>query len=320
LTHAEKRHVPRALPWVLVLLGGYLVAGVLPGKGFAQENAPDSLEAPEIRFEAKLDRTQVPLNRTLRLDVEVRWRGELDRYEVADVEEPVVRNLEIVGSGSANRVETDASGRPVAVKSFQYLLRPKELGMAYVEGLTILYTDTKTGKSHRLMTQRLQAEVVDPVREGGARVNPFVYVAGAVAMAAAGVVYYFRRTRGGVEAPVVEREPTLEEKLLSELREGVRPQDPAFDVKEGYARVSKLARRYLAERYGLSGLELTTNELLRELEGKVADERLLTQAEELLRRCDQVKFGGEAGDASEVSRLAGVLEFWLTRPQRAAAD
>jgi hypothetical protein len=89
----------------------------------------------------------------------------------------------------------------------------------------------------------------------------------------------------------------------------------AFQLKEGYSSVSRIARSYLANRFGLGGLELTTDELLRELRQKEVDERLIAQTEELLRRCDQVRFGGDAGDPSELSRLAGVLEWWLTRPQ-----
>jgi|YelNatPaOPRAMG01_1025707.scaffolds.fasta_scaffold00010_110 hypothetical protein len=270
--------------------------------------------APEISIQAFLDRTEVPQNRTATLVVELRWRGELDRYEASKVDPPVVSNLEIVGSGSSSRVEVDQSGQPVSVQTHRFSLKPKELGMAYIEPVVVLYTDTRTGISRRLSTQRLQLNVVDPVRERRGR-HGFVYALGAVAIAAGGAVYYFRRTRGGVPEPAPEPELTWEEKLLAQLREEVDLRKSAFQLKEGYSSVSRIARSYLANRFGLGGLELTTDELLRELRQKEVDERLIAQAEELLRRCDQVRFGGDAGDPSELSRLAGVLEWWLTRPQ-----
>ncbi|MDZ7372756.1 MAG: BatD family protein [candidate division KSB1 bacterium] len=308
------RRVATAAVWTIGFLVGFQSepAGALSeADTLALRLAP----APEIALHASLDRTQVPLNRTVTLSVELRWDGEPYRYEVADVGTPVVRNLEVLGSGSSNRVEAGSGGQSVVVQTHRFVLKPKELGMAYVEPMSVLYTDTRTGVSQRLRTQRLQLEVTDPVPEGRGGRHWFVYLTAGVGLAAAGGIYYFRRTHGGLPQPELPPPPSWEEQLLAELREAVGARTLASQVRDSYAGISKIARRYLVTRYGLSGLELTTSELLRELRQKTADERLIAQAEELLRRCDQVRFGGETGDFSEVSRLAGMVEWWLTRPQ-----
>ena len=296
---------------------GWLLVGAFvlfwPALSMAQAGT-DSLQAPEIRLTARLDKTQVPLNRTVRLTITLRWQGPLDRYEVAEIEDPVVRNLKIVGTGSANRVGTE-NGQPVAIKEYTYDLQPQELGMGYVEGMAVLYTDTVTGKSHRLVTQRLQVEAVDPVPEPG-QGPPWVLIGSAVfAVVAGGAAgwYVVRRRRSKPQEPVAPQ-VSLEEKTLEELRKTVDIRRPDLPLRSAYADLSRLARRYLGEKYKLPGLELTTDELLNSLREKTLDERLISQAEEVLRACDHVKFSGSSGDRAEFERLYGAVELWLTRP------
>ncbi len=282
--------------------------------GAKGQTGTDSLSAPEIRLTATLDKTQVPLNRTVRLTIELRWEGPLDRYEVAEIEDPVVRNLKIVGTGSANRVDTQ-NGRPVAVKVYTYDLQPQELGMGYVEGMAVLYTDTVTGKSHRLVTQRLQVEAVDPVPEPGQGSRWWLGLIVVVAVFAGGAAGWtvLRRRKREPQEPVVP-EVSLEEKTLEELHQTVDVHRPDLPLRQAYADLSRLARRYLGEKYELPGLELTTDELLTSLREKTLDDRLVSQAEEVLRTCDRVKFSGSSGDRAEFERLYGIVELWLVRP------
>ncbi len=291
-----------------------LVALWLPSGARGQAKA-DSLSAPEIRLTATLNKTRVPLNRTVRLTITLRWQGALDRYEVAEIEDPVVRNLKIVGTGSANRVDTQ-NGRPVAVKEYTYDLQPQELGMGYVEGMAVLYTDTVTGKSYRLVTQRLQVEATDPVPEPGQRSQWWLGLVVVVALVAAGGVVgwtVLRRRSREPEEPAAP-EVSLEEKVLEDLRQTVDVHRPDLPLPRAYADLSRLARRYLGEKFKLPGLELTTDELLASLREKTLDDRLISQVEEVLRTCDRVKFSGSSGDRAEFERLYGIVELWLVRP------
>ena len=112
----------------------------------------------------------------------------------------------------------------------------------------------------------------------------------------------------------------LEEQLLQELRQSVDIRSPVVDAKESSARLSRLLRRYLGEKYGLRALEATTDQLIDELTRAGMEQRLVEEVAAILRQCDVLKFAGpSAGDPATVQRLYTLIEDILQRNVRTAA-
>ena len=150
----------------------FLVAGILIfSMVYGQISTPDStvITQPDniasgIKMKASVSSKEVPLNRSLFFTIQVEWFGELNRYEISEVEDPVVRNFTIQSNSSSDRREM-VDGELKAIKTFEFELIPLELGMGYIEGVIVKYIDTQTGEGKHLVTNRLEVKVIDPVPE-----------------------------------------------------------------------------------------------------------------------------------------------------------
>jgi hypothetical protein len=287
---------------------------------------PGLLEAQAIdmggvKATARVSDTRVPLNRTVTVTVTVEWSGKLDEYQVEDVS-PVVSNLELVATASANRVG-EADGRPYALRQYDFTYRPQSLGMAYVEAMVVNYQEVASGQRRSVVTPRLEVRVVDPVPESGRRRLPVLWVVvGVVLGAVAGLSFWAfrerqaRRQREQQEAQVVP----MEELFLQELRQSIDVRSPVLDAKESSARLSRLLRRYLGEKYAVRALEATTDQVVAELAGAGVEQRLVEETADILQQCDVLKFAGPSvGDPATVQRLYTLVEDILERNLRAGA-
>lgn len=284
-----------------------LVRGQVEPPPLASTTAPIS-----VSLSASIDPKTVPLNRTVLLKIEISWEGHLDQVAIGQVTEPVLSNLEILGTTASNRVLALASGQR-AIKEVAYTLKPKALGMAYVEPVTLSYEDRSSQKVENLKTQRLSVEVVNAVPEEQAGPPGWIiWLLGGVllVLAAAGLGWIWRRAQDRVP---VQGKPVrlLEESYLEELRDDGGPQ-PA-STAEGFAKVSRLLRRYLTARYGLAGLELTTEELVAELPQSGVPEDLVTRCATLLTTADVVKFSGQEVPPAEFQLAYTTVETLLDR-------
>ncbi|MCR4440082.1 MAG: hypothetical protein QHJ34_12780 [bacterium] len=272
-----------------------------------------------VKASAKLSDTRVPLNRTVTVTVSVEWSGNLDEYHIEDVS-PVVSNLELVGTASANRVG-EVDGRPYAVRQYEFTYRPQSLGMAYVEAMVVNYQEASSGERRSVVTPRLEVRVVDPVPESGRRRLPVLWVVvGVVLGAVAGLSFWAVKERQAQRHRQEQAQQVvpLEEQYLQELPQAVDLRAPALDAKESSARLSRLLRRYLSEKYSVRALEATTDEVIASLKAAGAEERLVEETSEILRQCDVLKFAGpSAGDPATVQRLYTLVEDILQRNLRA---
>jgi len=77
--------------------------------------------------------------------------------------------------------------------------------------------------------------------------------------------------------------------------------------------LSKIFRKYLAQKYDIAALELTTDELLSILSEKIEDESLVNMAQEVLTVCDVAKFAGSNGDQNQLVRVYTLVESILEK-------
>lgn len=291
----------------------------LAGVVLSQTASPGAAEdAQGIRITAQVEPRQVPLNRTATLTVRLEWAGDLDRYEVQRFDNPLMENFNILTTSSANRVQV-INGRQVAVQEYYFTVKPEVLGMAYVDGMVVRYTDTATGKEYRLFANRLEAKAIDPLPEPG-RYAWILWLAGGLIVVAGGAYLLWQqrlKKRAAKHAEEAQKAAlqTVEQRFHSQLRDAIDLRSLDLDVQTAFARLSRLVRLYLAEKFTQGQLGQTTSELISVLKSSSGDERLVADAEEILNTADVVKFSGSAVSRDKLERMYTLFESWLTAPK-----
>lgn len=294
----------------LLLLAGVVLTGRLLQAQSGEEG---------IRVSAVAEPQQVPLNRNAVVTIRVEWAGDQDRYEIVKIDNPLVENLSIMGTANANRVQV-IGGVQVARQETQLTVKPDGLGMAYVDGIVIRYTDKLTGKEYRLVTSRLELEVIDPLPEPGSYLWLIILLA--ALLAAAATLYLVRRIkRRRAEAARLALEQqaqqvSLEEKYAERLKAEIDLRQPDLDTGAAFARLSGLLRRYLAERYSLPLISATTSEVRGLMQEAEAEEGVIISTLTLLEQADVAKFSGAAPMRGELERAYTILESMLASTSR----
>ncbi|MFQ5640429.1 MAG: BatD family protein [bacterium] len=295
----------------------FLILLFVSNSSFSQ--AQDSLATKQeshggkITAEVTVDRNEVPQNQRVTFTIRISWQGDLDRYEIGTLEKPILNNLEILSTSSSNWVgETEGIKR--ATKTFDFLLRPMELGMAYIDAMIIEYRDSQYDEKHSLVTNRLEVKVVDPILESD---NTLWFVSGAallvIALVAMGGVSFLKRKKAKV-AELRKQELAaipVEVAFLSELNEKIdlKSADPVASFSE----LSKLLKRYLSEKYQIAALETTSREIRDGLNRVGVSEKLLEQTDEVLKSCDIAKFSGGDVERATLERCFTLVEDILSR-------
>jgi len=270
----------------------------------------------EIRLSASVDRTEVPLNRTVELTLRLTWSGEPDRYQIHPFDNPITQNFEIVANASSNRV-TAEGGLKTSITDYLFTLEPSSLGMGYIEGVIVTYSDLSTSESFRLTTNRIAVKVIDPVPEPGSRPRWLPGLGGVLLIFGIGLgLYLFRRRSKIRSAPADAAGPAKIEQLLLEQLRTVDLDDPNLDVTAGFDVVSKITRRFLTARYGAPGPGATTAQVIEALKGSALPPRLATEVEEILRNADLSKFSGGGAECSDFQRAWTLVEAMLEKSMR----
>ena len=274
-----------------------LVLFVLFTFGFSS-TATDSTSSVQIELKTYLESNTVPLNREVVYHVELSWKGDLDRFHILGVNEPSVSNLQIRGSGSSNKFFIDNDGNPLSIKRITYFFLPKELGMAYIDGLVIRYEDTVRGEIETLTAQRLQVSITDPVSENSSAASIGVIIFWVLLFLFLSTVAFFvyryfqRRDTSGQGEEVVEK--TLEEEKLDELHNIHKEKNMKFNEK--VQAMSSLLNHYFAEKFDLEG-QIEFKDIEDRLRSLSVEEILLNKIKEFMEQALLAKFAGK--DVSE---------------------
>jgi hypothetical protein len=264
-----------------------------------------------IKATVQVDKKEVPQNQTFVYTITVSWTGDLNRYEIAKLETPILSNLEIVGNSSSNWVG-ERQGTRLAIQNYEFILKPKELGMAYIDGPIITYRDLQTDETQRLVTNRVDVKINEPIVERDNTVF-FLTVVGFVILsiiAFLGFVLNRKKRREEEDRVKVEFTP-VEDKYLHEINTAVDLK--SRDVVKELATLSRIFKRYLSERYKVPVLELTTKEIKVELNSLGVSERVMEQTEEILKEADVAKFAGGKVDRTVLDRAFTLVEDILKK-------
>jgi hypothetical protein len=283
-----------------------------PGK--AQDTTAVALEST-IGISAEVDKKEVPLNRQVTCSVIVERTGDIKRYQISEVENPIVENFEIIKTSAADR-RLSEGGVTKAARIFEFVLQPKSLGMGYIENVIVQYFDNVTGDGESLITPRLNVKVIDAVPEPGSKSWMIKWIVLAVVLLAIFIfLWNWRRKvqeRKRKEAEAV-KVVALEEEYLTQLRESVNLKTPELKISEAFSLLSKIARKYLSQKYEIPALESTTEKIIADLSDFELDQAVINNFEEILTVSDLAKFAGSEGNRNELDRTYTLLEAILER-------
>jgi len=272
-----------------------------------------------ISLSAQVNTKQVPFNRTLELLIQLKWYGNLDRYQVHQFDNPILNNLEIIANSSANKVSNENGGN-IALQEYSFTLQPKSLGMSYIEGVIIRYTDLDTDTEYSLTTNRIEVKVIDSLPEPGDKswmlwLLLFVVLAGAC-------IVVFRRLQQRKEEQIrrareeAEKAIPLEEKYLIELKERVDLQDPNLDIGVSFSTLSRFLRHFLQEKFNVPAEVNTTEDVVSELTKQQIEDRFIDEIKDILTTSDIIKFSGSHAEKTELVRIYGLIESNLHKSLR----
>ncbi len=272
---------------VLIFL---LPGGLISQTSDSLNTASDVLDG-FIKAEVKVSSSKVPQNAEFSFTIKIDWYGDLERYQIENPENPTLTNLELVGNASSNHVG-ETGGRKVAEKIYTFTLKPIDMGMAYIDGTVIQYKDLQNGEMQKLVTNRLQVEVVEPVFHN--KPDMWTLILGLVLSLAIIIAVVFamrRRKMKRVQNNKVEVEFTLiEDKYHTELQQKIDLKTQ--DKVALFSALSKLFKGYLSERYQIETIGKSTPEMLDALNGQAVADKILETVEEILKTSDVAKFSG----------------------------
>lgn len=277
---------------------------------FAQTANNDSLPS-EIKLRAYLQKDQIPLNEEVVYNVELSWLGDVGRYRVLEISDPVLTNLKLRGSGSANRFFTDENNQPHAVKTITFYFTPLEIGMAYIDGITIKYLDNKTNQTGRLISQRIGVKITEPVAHGDGKISSgklilFFFIAVFLIFLIYSLKRYFEQKKQ--QEILAEPQKTVEEETLEELRNQMRSSKLMPEQK--FNQLLELLKGYFKKRFELP----TTSaffEIRLVLEKTGVSAEVINKLEQLFERAELVKFAGEPVSESELHFFIDTMELLL---------
>lgn len=284
---------------------------------FAQDSAKTSLPSQDsgIKVSASVSTKEVPLNRSLKFTIQVEWFGDLKRYEISEVENPATRNFKITSNSSSDRREL-VNGKLKAIKTFEFELVPEELGMGYIDGVIVKYIDTETGEGKHLITNRLDAKVIDPIPEPGSKTWLIKWIILAIIIAGLAVaIILWLRKKAEEKRKKAELTPLvpIEEDYLQELKNSVLLESPDLDIKNAFSTISLVFRKYLATRYNFGATNAITEEIIATLKQNEIAESLINNTQEILNTCDVAKFSGSEGQKADLERVYTLVEDLLNK-------
>ncbi len=297
-----------------------LILSFGPGLCYSQDLDSTGTSAPnyaaEVTASVGVSARQVAQNRSVSLAIKVTWQGDLGRFEIENVEVPVLTNLEVVENASSNWVG-EKQGTKVAVKTYEFILQPKALGMAYVDAAIIEYRDTITDKKHHLVTNRLEVEVTPPIIERDYKryilwTSAILFVFALAIAAVFGIKR--KRARAAERLKLAESAGPVEDKYLADLSKNVDPE--GSEKVEAFSALAKLWRRYLAEKFGLDTGGMATQEISSALLLHGLEQKTVDASNEILDACDVAKFSGGQIEQSRLDRAYALTEEILQEYRR----
>ena len=273
---------------------------------FASEQEKNIKE--EISITASTNQTTIPLNRTVDFSITVRWKGDQERYSVEDFDNPNLTDFEIISTSSSNVVE-DVDGIQYSKKIYSYTLKPMELGMGYVDGVFLKYTDNQTQESNTIVTKRIGIKIIKPIKEADySSIIIYAVLSFFVVTAVAFSIVFAVKRRRRIERERLEKEKKvidLESQYLQIIK-SFKP-DSAGDLNKFLNEISQVLNKYISQKYEFETTGLNKNGIVAGLKEKDVDEGMIEKIDNVIEKSDIYRFSGQTIDLSEYEFIYSLI-------------
>ena len=271
----------------------------------ADSAAPDSVPLPEIEISFDLRAPAVKefkVGDTLRLDAVAAWEGKKDYYTLKVPQDPVCKNLTVVGRKTLNRVRP-APGRGMACQTiYTYFLTAEAPGPAAVEGMTLYYTSLADQTEQPLSVRGIELTVLPAAR--GSSVLGIIIIVLAVLAAAGLIVLFIFRKKLRLKAQAKESPGDSTDALIAEL-EKTRKFLTEGNTSEYFTGLFRVTKKAACFHLKLGDTE-DTAVLIKKLRESGGDSA--QQAAGLVERLEALRFSGTRPLPEELDRLKFEIE------------
>jgi len=267
-----------------------------------------------IQAKVWVDAYEIAQNRAVKYFVEVSWSGSEQRYEIVNLSAPAFTNLKMMSSASSNSVEIE-DGQRSNRKIFEFELQPIEIGMAYIDKITIVYIDKDLNETSQLLVNRVEIKILDPIVEQDFPGSLGIALLILILLAGVSIAFIVIRKKKNVRSSIHEgqEEDNLEEKCLNSLKDGVDLNAGQTDI--AFANLSSVLRKYLSEKFNFEAHGLTTAEIGEKIEEYTGDSELNIKVAKILQTSDVAKFSGGATPHSTLAQAYTTVEEILQKAQ-----
>jgi len=278
---------------------------------FASEQGKNIKE--EISITASTNQTTIPLNRTVDFSITVRWKGDQERYSIEDFDNPNLTDFEIVSTSSSNIVE-DIEGIQYSKKIYSYTLKPIELGMGYVDGVFLKYTDNQTQESNTIVTKRIGIKIIKPIKEADYSSIIYAVLSFFVITAAAFYIVFVVKRKRRVERERLEKEKKVVD-LESQYLQIIKSFKPgaAGDLNKFLNEISQALNKYISQKYEFETAGLGKNDIIVRLKEKDVDEGIIEKINNVIEKSDIYRFSGQTIDLSEYEFIYSLISSIIER-------
>lgn len=262
----------------------------------------------KISITASTNQTNIPLNRTVDFSITVRWKGNQDRYSVEDFDNPNLTNFEIVSTSSSNVIE-DVGGVQYSKKIYLYTLKPIELGMGYVDGVFLKYSDNQTQESNTVVTNRIGIKITKPIKETDYSSVIYVILSFFIIIAGTYFIIFVVKRKRRIERERFEKEEK-EEDLESQYLQIIKDYKPdaSEDLNKLLNEISQVLNKYISQKYKLEIAGLNKNEIAVRLKEKEVDKDIIDKIDNVIEKSDIYRFSGQTIYLAEYEFIYSLIE------------
>ncbi len=130
---------------------------------------------------------------------------------------------------------------------------------------------------------------------------PYIFLGGLILVTAIGTIWVFTRKRQQTilsPSPEKVNTPPPHEIALKHL---AALEADSYDIEAYHARISYVIREYIAARYHIPALELTTTGLLQQMTREQISDSYVKHVRQFLANCDKVKYATYQAEESEAN-------------------
>ena len=257
---------------------------------------------------------KIHAGRTLKYVVQISWEGKLGDIEVDEPDPPLLNNLKLAKVVPSNKISPESNR---AIAEFTYYLKGMEKGRAYIGMIDANYR-LKDGSGHgSLRLKEHRFEILPPKYNWG-RIFLFVLLilAGIAVLSGLGfLLLQFLKRRPAPPLPPDSETTSPYERILGELA-SMRLFLVEGEIRDFYAKLTKLAKGFVAVTVGDEIIKLTTDELLQTLQEKDYNPENRDRIFAILEMCDRVKFAGYIPTQSENEQVLKDFDTLLRAEMR----